>query len=459
MKKIWGLGSLLVACSVGFVQVACSSSSTEPEAPTGVVPKVDDLIGSVSVNSASLDGIGTIGVLYEYDAGVGGFGSAGAGGAFLFPEAGGAFSVGGSPPIAGSGSAIAGGFSAGAPGVAGSGGGYASFYPNCTGTLISKNSVLTSRNCAASFAWPGYGGTLAFGIGANGYSPSRIVKVVDVEYAPPSEPGVDLAVLHLAESITGVAPFPVAVLGDDQVGTVFAGVGYGNSDLNYQSGARRAGAITLRANTGSLYPLIFSDFEAFYGFYTGGFPSGGVGGAGTGTSLPFPDPGIAGTPPSAGAPSQAGGPSAGAGGGGDDWYRQYLLQQYNTVALAPGESYAGGGDADAQPCGIDAGGPLVRKAQGKVRVFGVFSRTPFGGCDKGGVYSRITASTKAFVDAAAQWVDPCNNVTAAGKCSGNTAVRCSSVSEGKRRVVKFDCSLLNQICVSNGVTEVACTDK
>jgi hypothetical protein len=457
MKKIWGLGSLVVACSIGCVQIACSSGkdSTAQE-ETGESSKLDDLIGSVSVDSKSLDGIGTIGMLYEYSGGFGGSGgwtSAGAGGAFAAgspsfagsPSAGGAFSGKGDLSIAaGSGPVWPGG---------------SVFYANCTGTLISKNSVLTTRDCAYAFDWQFDGQSLAFGIGADGNNPTRTVKVVDVEYAP-IESGSSLAVLHLAESLPNIAPFPVAVLADDQVGTVFAGIGFGNSDLRYQSGQRRAGALTLRGNSGLLYPLIFGDFEAYFRYITGGYP-GGVAGSGSGaagSSLPFPGAAGAAFAGSPGDFAGSGGASAGAGGGGFD-YREYFRQQYNSVTLAPTESYAGGGDSDAQPCGADAGGPLLRKAQGKVRVFGAFERTPFGSCEKGGLYARITPATKAFVDAAAQWTDPCGAVSTAGQCSGNTAVRCSKVGEGKRRLVKFDCNLLNQACVSNGVDEVACTDK
>jgi len=115
-----------------------------------------------------------------------------------------------------------------------------------------------------------------------------------------------------------------------------------------------------------------------------------------------------------------------------DWYRQYLQQQHDTTQLAPGEAYLGGTESDAQPCGADQGGPLVRKPQGAVRVFGVLSRTPLGGCAKGGVYAGITAETKAFIDAAVQWQDPCTGVSSAGTCAGSVATRCSTSGEGKR---------------------------
>ncbi|HKO50704.1 MAG TPA: trypsin-like serine protease [Polyangiaceae bacterium] len=467
MKKIWGLGGLVLAAGVGLTQFACSAGSRDEG--TGVLggdSKMDDLIGSVPVNSKSLDGIGSIGLVYDYNY------PGGWGGATGFSEAAGGSSAAGKPNAAGA-------FSA-----AGSGSGGSQFYPQCTGTLISKNSVLTSRSCGQLLqqVQPGYS-SLEFAIGADSTQSTRRIDVVDVEYAPAVSTTAgayypDIAVFHLGESISDVAPFKTAVLTDELIGNPLAGVGFGNSDLAYQSGTRRAGSLVLRGTSGLLYPLIFGSFEAFYqyilgvGYYPGPFPGvgGGVGvfsgeaGAPSGSAGAFASGGAFPMPPSSGGssnggsgPGIAGAPSAGSGGG-DDWYLQYLQQQYDTTELAPGEAYLGGTDSDAQPCGADRGGPLVRKLQGQVRVFGVFSRTPFGSCEKGGLYASMTAETKAFVDAAAQWKDPCTDLTVSGKCVGNTATRCSSASEGKRRAVRFDCSLLNQVCVSDGLTEVACTD-
>jgi len=457
MRKIWGWGALLLSC--GATQFACSSGVDEG---TGVVPsdhKMDDLIGSVPVNSKSLDGIGSLALVYNY----------------TYPGGSAGFASAGGPSVGGSASVGAGGtFS-----TAGSGGWTPSFYPQCTGTLISKNSVLTSRSCAQLFEQTMYGNySLQFAIGAEPTQSSRRIPVVDVEYAPVLEGGAypDIGVLHLGESVTDVAAFPVTVLTDDLIGKPFAAVGYGNSDLAYRSGTRRAGSLVLRGTSGLLYPLIFESFDAFYDYVvnsgqypigydrvalgsggassTGGSPSRGGGDAGGA----FPTAGSGGAFPSAGF---GGGwsPSAGTGGGGDDWYRQYLQSVYDNTELLAGEAYLGGALSDAQPCGADLGGPIVRKAQGQVRVFGVFSRTPFSGCDKGAVYSSITTETKAFIDAAAQWSDPCAGLTTLGKCVGSNATRCSTSAEGKRRVVKFDCSLLNQVCVAPGNTEVACTDK
>ncbi|HET7543627.1 MAG TPA: trypsin-like serine protease [Polyangiaceae bacterium] len=482
MKKIWGVGALLLSCGVGLAQLACSAGKDEGIGPVGGAHKMDDLIGSVPVTSKSLDGIGSIGLVYDYS-GYGGYG-----GYAGFVDAG--------PSVGGSASAPV-PARAGSTGTAGSTSSQSPFYPQCTGTLISKNSVLTSRSCAQLFEQTQYYGysSLKFVIGADATRSNRRIDVVDVEYAPAvsSNGGSfypDIAVLHLGESVSDVAAFPVALLTDDLIGKALAGVGFGNSDLRYQNGARRAGSLTLQATSGLLYPLLFGSFEDFYqyalsnGYYpgpyyavdgvatgtagsaAGGFP--GIGGSpsvppeGIGGAIPIPSAGtggsFGGSPPSAGSAGIL--VTAGFGGAGpNDWYRQYLQQQYDSVELGPGEAYLGGTNSDAQPCGADQGGPLVRKLQGQVRVFGVFSRTPLGSCDKGGVYAGIDTATQAFIDEAAQWVDPCAGFTGYGKCVGTTATRCSTVAEGKRRMVKFDCSLLNQVCVAPGISEVACTDK
>ena len=445
MKKIWGSGIIAtLLCGVGLMQFACSSTASVPTPAVVGDPKIEELIGSVPVTSASLDGIGSIGFVYDY----GGGNTAGAGGAIAAGA-----SNAGAPAVFASGGT---GNIGEVPSAAGGSTPFpSSFSAQCTGTLVSKSSVLTSRSCA-QLLQPGYSGvTLKFAIGADSTQPKRLIDVVDVEFAPLASDGSsypDIAVLHLGESVTDVASFPVAVLSDDLLDEQLAAVGFGNSDLRYQTGARRAGALTVRATSGLLYPAIFGGFEAFYQYsLNGGYPYGtllGTGGAALGTG---------------GAVSSAGSnPSPSGSGGapvGDDWYRQYLQQQYDSVALASGEAYLGGSDADAQPCGADQGGPAVRKQQNKVRVLGVFSRTPFGTCDKGAIYAGITADTKAFIDTAAQWKDPCTGIAGNGSCVGTTATRCSTIAEGKRRAVKFDCSLLNQVCVGGGNTEVACTDK
>ncbi len=465
MKKIWGFGVVALWSGLGLTQLACSGGAQGSTEPEQVDPKMDELIGSVPVSSASLDGIGSIGYVYEFGAGgAPSSGGAPAGGA---PASGGfasgGFASSGAPPLA----AGAGGAGAGAGGASAGAGGacpgcQTSFTALCTATLVSKNSVLTTRSCAAFFEQPYYyyQQRLKFAIGADSTQPKRLVDVVAVEYAPASQVdggSPDIAVLHLGESVTDVAPFPVAPLTNDLIGKQLAGVGYGTSDLAYASGTRRAGAMTLRATSGPLYSAVFGSFDAFFDYVqnNGLFaypPYGGSAGAGGGSAAGAGGGSAAGTGAIAG---EAGSVE----GGGDDWFRQYVQSQYDNTLLGAGESYFGGTDADAQPCNVDVGGPVVRKLQGKVRVFGVFSHTPFVNCTHGAVYASITSATKAFIDSAAQWKDPCTGLTSNGSCVGNVATRCSTFAEGTRRTVKFDCSLLDQACVGGGTTEVACTDK
>jgi hypothetical protein len=66
MKKIWGLGGIVMSAGLGFTQMACSGGAQGSAEPASVNPTMDDLIGSVPVNSASLDGIGAIGFSYDY---------------------------------------------------------------------------------------------------------------------------------------------------------------------------------------------------------------------------------------------------------------------------------------------------------------------------------------------------------------------------------------------------------
>jgi len=487
MKKVIAFGGISLCCAISLGQFGCSSSA-DHSTPTGNTDtKTDELIGSVPVNSASLDGIGTLGLVYSYSYPTGGFGGdigiGGSGGGFTAGSGGFTAGSGGTGPIptdptAGSGGAVF--LTAGSGGSLGCDVGcQPSFYPQCTGTLISKNSVLTSRSCAGLLNQV-YDSSvsLKFAIGPDSTQPRRLIDVVAVDYAPAitvdgNVTFPDLAVVHLAESVTDVAAFPVSPLTDDLIGKPLASVGFGNVDRSYQSGTRRAGTVTLRATQGLLYPLIFATFEDFYQFSVGGSgggfggsgpvfieaasaggPSGGMGNAGD-NSIPAGGGGF-----TAGSSSVGGGFTAGFGGSSsNDWYRQYLQQQYDSVALAPGESFFGGSIDDAQPCGIDQGGPVVRKLNGKVRVFGVFSHNPFYTCEKGAVYASVTADNLAFITQAAQWKDPCENLSVYGKCVGNVAERCSTVLEGARRAVKFDCNLLNQVCVGGNSTEVACTDR
>lgn len=481
--------------SAGAVAGAYGCSDGPGDAPGEQTGKPDDsvesLIGGVRVSSRSLDAVGALGFVYDY--GTGGTGSGGIG------------NTGGTGPVfdggAPGGQGGAAGGEAGGAGVAGSpareatsppyygGSGGCSpygcypgrFTPACTGTLIGPKAVLTSRSCAGYFSgyYPIYPGSsrFVFAVGADANASERHFEIVHVSY-PASG---DLAVLHLAEGVSGVTPFPLANLNANHVGQKFATLGYGARDNYGTRGERRAGPLTLRGVEGRLYEFAFGSFEEFFAYHVGSPGTGGAGGftGDGGPPMPAVDAGVGGfagaggpsippLPGTGGAAGVGGGPAedgggwggswGGAGGSGPDWYREQLLAQYNGTLLEPSEAYAGGAEGDAQPCHGDDGGPLARNVNGQVRLFGVMSRLPVYSCERGAIYTRFTPELRDFVAQALRWRDPCDGTTRLGHCEGNVAVRCAGYDEGERRAVRFDCSLLAQTCVSPPGSEVTCSD-
>ena len=122
------------------------------------------------------------------------------------------------------------------------------------------------------------------------------------------------------------------------------------------------------------------------------------------------------------------------------------------VSGAPLEAWL---DADdAQTC-VDPGAPLLAKdAEEKLTVFGVASRC-----------LRLDASYAMLGDAvqsliARNLVDPCGSETTLGRCDGDVAVRCTTSSEGPRRITRSDCAAVFQHCAppSEAHAQVACAD-
>lgn len=412
-KNFIGLGSLKYTglTAVGLILAGCSAADTAHDAP-GVASTEEEIIGGVPAASARLNGVGVLGVEY------------------VFPDI---------------------------------GDDYRFFQPQCTGTLVSANTVLTSASCAAqlegNFPSPAEVMIPSFGIGPNGNAPARTVEVADIEYAPSTVGYADLAVVHLTEAVTDVVPLGLAALGSEAVGQTFAAIGYGPQTQFYQSGERRAGTATVNAIEGLLYELVFGSFEAFYQFHTGMLPGGGgAGGEGSGEGGSAGGPSAGGSPGSGGV---AGGPSGGRppfpGPWDPDWFEEYLRSVYETTQIGPTEAYTSG-PRDAQPCGIDQGGPLARVVAGNLSVHGVFVRTPMGDCARGGVYTRLTPELLTWVTSTLDWVDPCAGVSRTGTCEGSVATRCTQLAEGERYVVAFDCALVGQTCSAPGDAEVACVD-
>jgi V8-like Glu-specific endopeptidase len=374
-----------------------------------------------------------------------------------------------------------------------------SFYqPFCSGSLIGAQTVLTAKHCIRFFASDYQSGLkTVFAIGPDASAPSRLIEVVEVRGAPGDvggfvDQGHDVGVMYLAEKPTELTPLKLATLKPKDLGKPFIEIGYGVRDNTYAYGTRRAGNATLRATSGRIFEIIFGSFERFKSWAETGSPgsealfvtgpvaphaflplarslyaslgpadvneagAGGIangGGGGTASG---------GSPGAAGEVSVGGEVSIGGEGGGFD-PDAYLRSIYDNTLLDEGyEALFGGAKGDAQACYGDSGSPIVRSdANGNLLAYGVIS----GGigssqlvCDYGGVDALFGPDVMPFLQTAKRWVDPCKGATVEGKCSGKSAVRCTSPLEGPRRLVKFNCGSLGQVCALQPDGTAGCSD-
>jgi hypothetical protein len=329
----------------------------------------------------------------------------------------------------------------------------------CTAALISPESVLTAKHCAAIIPIAArYGVTVSYAVGPNSSYPRQMVEVVAAETAPGDRGGFvdygrDVAVVHLDHPLLDAPTVAVGALVNEDIGQPFAAIGYGVQDNGFTAGTRRLGKQTLRAREGKVFEIMFGSFERFYTWWQ----TGVVAQAANAAKQPLP----AAPASDGGAPSDAAPPPDASvdGGGYPTTPEAYARLIYDTTLLDPGyEVVTGGAAGDAQPCYGDSGGPLVKRVDGQFVSYGVVS----GGigsidsvCDMGTVYASFGPESLAFIERAKAWVDPCGDMNSTGSCDGEIARRCTNASEGRRRVVDFDCSLVGLECNTAG-GQVAC---
>jgi hypothetical protein len=271
-------------------------------------------------------------------------------------------------------------------------------------------------------------GEIGFAVGPNASSPSAVYPIVDWELeeeVPADEAslladlGSDVGVAHLGAAVTGVTPIAVGSLGEVDVGKRYSVLGFGVQNNFEDNGTRKAGSLTLRGFGGNYADYAFGGLEGFLK-----------------AAKNMPD--FAGLP------------------------NELLTMIYGELELLPEyQAFLGGKAGDAQPCFGDSGGPLIGMVGGVRTVFGNVT-SGFASnrslCDFGAVFAMFGPATRAFLQNALAWVDPCTGVSVKGRCEGDLAVRCTTHAEGTRRISETDCGLLGQTCGLDATGTVACVD-
>lgn len=285
----------------------------------------------------------------------------------------------------------------------------------CTGAIIGPHAIVTAKHCLdeAYFSAPDY--RLVFTVGPDTLNPIAYYDVVDFEGAPGDTGGIslqghDVVVMYISAAASDIRPIGLGSLSESDVGDTFVAAGFGNSFHTLRSGWRRVGGLRLKAVEGRTWEVLYGSFEEFYRGYS---------------TAPIPPECLVDDE----------------NGNIDCSLVEDVRARWEGARLENlGEFVAGGGVDEAQPCGADSGGPLLRADEnGELIAYGVVSGVIIvsQNCDRGAVYAGFGEEVMEFLERAKDWVDPCGDVTW-DRCTEAVTQRCTRLGEGKRRIVSCD---------------------